>query len=281
MLLFIAFLKKGLIYFIVENGPLAKALYEEEHHKLELDALNVLYVALTRAEKALFILTEKDLKNNGEPKMDYYSGLFIQYLKEKGYWDEQGTVYPFGNLELSDTTVSVNVQETISYPYTHKDRASFRILAKSGMLWDTEVNDARTRGNLIHSVMGLIETEKNRAEALDGLRRNGDLSMEGTAEIEKKIDQIISHDKLRAFYGEGNLVLNERDILTKSGAILRPDRIVIREGRATLIDYKTGKKNIGYHDQLSAYAEALQTMGYEIEHKIIVYINENVEPEFI
>lgn len=266
---------------VAEYGPLAKTLYEEEHHKLELDALNVLYVALTRAEKALYIITEKDLTPKGEPKMDHYSGLFVHYLMKKGYWDGQKTLFTFGDLEPSHTTADRIIRENIPYLYSYKDRAGLRILAKSDRLWDNDTDPARTRGILVHSVLDGIETEKNRSDALDTLRRNGDLSLEETVEIEQKIDQIITHGALREFYAEGNQVLNERDILTRSGTILRPDRIVIKGNRATLIDYKTGKKDPGHHEQLWAYAEALQDMGYEIDNKIIVYINETIAPEFI
>ncbi len=266
---------------VADYGPAAKIFYDEEQHKLELDAFNVLYVALTRAEKALFIISEKDLSKNGEHKIDYYSGLFIHYLKQKGLWDGIQSQYTFGNLEMNTNNSEVTSQENIVYKYTYKERPEFRILAKSGNLWDTEVGAARVRGNLIHSILGLIETEKDVSKALATLKRNGDLAVEDVADIESKINQIINNEELRDFYKDGSLVLNERDIIANNGSILRPDRIVIREDKATIMDYKTGKRNVSYYDQVLSYAGALHEMGYKIENKIIIYINETVESEFI
>lgn len=266
---------------VADYGSAAKVFYDEEQHKLELDAFNVLYVALTRAEKALFIISEKDLSKNGEHKIEYYSGLFIHYLKQKGLWDGIQSQYTFGNLEMNTNNSVVISQENIVYKYTYKERPEFRILAKSGNLWDTEVGAARVRGNLIHSILGLIETEKDVSKALATLKRNGDLAVEDVADIESKINQIINNEELRDFYKDGSLVLNERDIIANNGSILRPDRIVIREDKATIMDYKTGKRNVRYYDQVLSYAGVLQEMGYKIENKIIIYINETVEPEFI
>ncbi len=78
-----------------------------------------------------------------------------------------------------------------------------------------------------------------------------------------------------------NTIKNERDIITKNGSTLRPDRVVIKENKATIIDYKTGKRDIRYKDQIDSYADALEEMGYAIENKIIIYINEEITPEFI
>ena len=84
---------------VVNYSPIAEEAYNEEQHKLELDAFNVLYVALTRAVKALFIITKKDLTKSGEHKPNYYSGLFIHFLKEKGLWNETLDHHTFGELE--------------------------------------------------------------------------------------------------------------------------------------------------------------------------------------
>jgi len=62
---------------------------------------------------------------------------------------------------------------------------------------------------------------------------------------------------------------------------LRPDRIVFRGKKATLIDYKSGKEHPAYTRQLQAYSDALEDMGFEVENRIIVYLNEGVNPQFI
>lgn len=264
----------------VENyGDTAAALYHDEVHKMELDAFNVLYVALTRAEKALYVISEKDLTKAGEHKTDRYSGLFIDFLKKNGQWSDDETTYNYGTLEDNTIPPTVHPHKRIDYSYSYKDRPGFRILTKSGMLWDTEREEALSRGNLIHYILGLVETDEDIAAAFENVLRNGDISEDEVDSLQETVRQVMEHPELAAYYKEGNIVKNEKDIITEIGQVLRPDRIVIQESRATLIDYKTGKSDPKYTAQLYNYADALQDMGFEVENRIIVYINDQVTIE--
>ncbi|WKX77856.1 UvrD-helicase domain-containing protein [Zobellia laminariae] len=265
----------------VENyGEEAARIYSEEEHKMELDALNLLYVALTRAEKALYVISEKDLAR-GEHKTDYYSGLFIDYLKGKNLWSDDELVYSFGELEEAPVIHETKEQQKIDYSYTHKDRSSFKILTRSGMLWDTDREAALSKGNLIHYILGFIETEDDIEPALQKAVQQGEIENQEVDEVRSNLQRVVEHPELNTYYKKGSIIKNEKDIITAAGQMLRPDRIVIKEKRATLIDYKTGKSNPKYKEQLYSYADALADMGYVVENKIIVYINDKVTPEFI
>ncbi|WP_276168753.1 UvrD-helicase domain-containing protein [Zobellia alginiliquefaciens] len=265
----------------VENyGEEAAQIYSEEEHKMELDALNLLYVALTRAEKALYIISEKDLAR-GQHKTDYYSGLFIEYLKGKDLWSDDELVYSFGELEKAPAPHQTKEQQDIDYSFTHKDRSSFKILTRSGMLWDTEREAAISKGNLIHYILGYIATQDDIEPALQKAIQQGEIESQEVDEVRDKLQRIVNHPKLQTYYKDSDIIKNEKDIITADGKILRPDRIVFKEKNATLIDYKTGKTNPKYKEQLYSYADALTDMGYVVENKIIVYINEEVTPEFI
>ena len=68
---------------------------------------------------------------------------------------------------------------------------------------------------------------------------------------------------------------NELEILTQLGTVLRPDRVVISDKNAVVIDYKTGKKNAQkYHSQMQDYEQALLSLGYASVKKILLYIHE-------
>ena len=149
------------------------------------------------------------------------------------------------------------------------------------MLWDTGLQKARIRGNLIHAIMGLIETQKDAPLAIKTLRQKGDISSEEADYITTKVYQILEHPLLKGFYDDGLRVRNEVDILTGEGRLFRPDRIVFEGNKTTLMDYKSGKKNPKYHEQLYDYADTLISMGYAVENKIIVYIDQSITPEFI
>lgn len=260
---------------VVQYGASAAERYLEEEQKMELDAFNLLYVALTRAEKALFIVTDKQLDQKGQHNIDYYSGLFIHYLLQKGLWDAGKNVYAFGFLEEAESK-TLPMQQSIPYAYSNKTMPAFTIVTTSGNLWDTDRGNALFKGNLIHYAMGMIHTAADVGLALREVCRLGDLPLDEMDTIRKAIGQIVGHEKLKPYFKDGNLVKNEQEIITKNGTFLRPDRIVINGQRATVIDYKTGKKNPNYVGQLDRYGNALEEMGYLVENKILVYINEDI-----
>nr|WP_255535128.1 3'-5' exonuclease [Cellulophaga sp. E16_2] len=268
---------------IVNYSETAESIYNEEHEKLELDAFNVLYVALTRAVKCLFIFTKKEYEGKTEnPKTDYYSGLFISYLKQRGVWQDLQLHYQFGQLDENKISNEVlHEQEEIKFQYSFKERTSFKIVTTSGMLWDTTAEAALSKGNTIHKILSLIETVDDITPCFEMLVKKGSLSTEEVPLLELKVRAIIEHRDLKEFYTKDAIVKNETDIITKNGIILRPDRLVIKENKATIIDYKTGARNISYKDQIDTYAYAIEEMGYQINKKIIIYINEEIIPEFI
>ncbi|MEP3208818.1 MAG: UvrD-helicase domain-containing protein [Maribacter sp.] len=266
---------------VINYSSTAEHLYLAENNKLELDAFNVLYVALTRAVKALYVITiaETASKKSDTPKN--YGGLFVHFLEEKGLWEEGKRLYQFGALDFQQQNIITKRQEGIAYQYSYKERDSFKIIANSGALWDTTKETALSKGNLIHAIMGLVESEKNIENALATVQRNGDITEEEIDPLRNMVLQIIYHPRLQSYYATGNTIKNESDIITKNGSILRPDRVVINGNKATIIDYKTGKRDVRYKDQIDSYALALEEMGYSIKNKIIIYINEEITPEFI
>jgi ATP-dependent exoDNAse (exonuclease V) beta subunit len=249
---------------------------------LELDAFNVLYVALTRAIEALYVLTKKDLKTNGEHKTDLYSGLFIHYLKEKGLWDNTKNTYSFGKLDFAEEDQNqVMEQQSVPYVLTFKDRPSFNLITTSGSLWESGAGVAMEQGNVLHQLLSYIKTESDIAQALNLMQRNGQILHQKIDYLEALLLQIVRHPELREFFHSDAIVWNERDIITQIGLILRPDRIVLQEKGVTIIDYKTGTKSTAHHGQVNEYASAMEAMNYTIHNKIIIYINDTITPEFI
>ena len=267
---------------VVHYGETAKRIYEEEQHRLELDAFNILYVALTRAVDRLVIITEMLLNAKGEYKLDNYTGLFIHFLKTQRIWDENKTSYSFGWTESKAQEQSLpETQPHIPYICTHKNSANFNIVTQSDNLWDAKREEAIKKGNVIHYIMGLITTESDIDPAITQMIRKGELKVEEGPQIKDIVLQIISHPELRSFYTSENTVKNECEIITENGLILRPDRMVFKNNRVAIIDYKTGKKAQKYYEQIHTYADALNAMGYVVENKIIVYIDKKITPEFI
>lgn len=260
----------------------AEQLYEEEQQKLQLDAFNLLYVALTRAEKALFIFSETGPEGKGNAGDSNFSGLFINFLVKKGMWQDDSSTYSFGQLNPGNN-LATPLDKALypPYQYSFKNRPAFRIITRSGMLWDSARERALDRGLLLHDLMAHIETGEDLEPALEEMRRKGDLNEEAVDGLRAMALDILKEAGISRFYKKGVKVKNEAEIFTEDARILRPDRIVFENDKVTLIDYKTGNKSPAYAIQLAEYERTLEQMGYEVENKIIVYINQGIFLEFI
>lgn len=260
----------------------AAAVYDEEEDKLQLDAMNLLYVALTRAIKALYIVTLNDTNNKGEYKTDHYSGLFAHYLQHTGRWKADTLVYPFGQLPQGEGGTSRSkTTSAIPYIYTDKNRASLRIVTKAGMLWDSGSDIAIRKGNIIHNILSNVHTHQDVSVALQKAIHKGLFPEKELAQMRHKVLAITEHPQLKSLFNSGNEVWNEREILMAHGPNLRPDRVVLHNGKIYIMDYKTGQRNQAHAEQVLSYANAYAQMGHAIAQKIIVYIREQINVEIL
>src|SRR5690606_22046077 len=79
-------------------GGEAAALYHELCCYSQLDALNVLYVALTRPVQQLYVISKMELDKKGNENPNRISGLLIAFLKARGLWDGSSS-YDFGSAD--------------------------------------------------------------------------------------------------------------------------------------------------------------------------------------
>lgn len=255
----------------------------EEEHKSVLDAINILYVALTRPVLGLYIITEKGKKPRTLGETASYAHLFEWYLQQRGIPAQGEGVYSIGSPPSPQGHEGETGPRAGDIPYITrpKDDPGFVISTRTGRLWEQDGMRAIALGNLIHLALSRIQTAGELPRVLLELVHEGHLSEQESGEMERLIGQVVEHPKLKPYFNGEATVLNEREILTPSGRVFRPDRILLRGGKATLIDYKTGVPRPSHRQQIADYARALEGMGLEVDDSILVYIDKKVEPVFI
>ena len=268
---------------LLDYGEGAAECYREEQQKSVLDAINVLYVALTRPVSGLYIITDKGKDPEEIEKVVSYAGLFQWYLQQRGIPSQGEGVYSFGSPPSREGQEGSAGQRAVDIPYITrpKDDPGFVISTRTGRLWEQDGMRAIALGNLIHLALGRIRTAVELPKVLVDLVHEGHMPEHQTEEIEHKIRQVVEHPRLLPYFNGEATIMNEREILTPGGRIFRPDRILLRGGKATLIDYKTGTPLPAHRQQIADYARALEGMGLEVEDSILVYIDKKVEPVFI
>ena len=66
----------------------------------------------------------------------------------------------------------------------------------------------------------------------------------------------------------------ETDILCPDGTTFRPDRVILKEGKTLVIDYKTGVEKEKHRIQLSNYKNILSQMGFSNIQGLLVYLSD-------
>ncbi|CAL2058183.1 UvrD-helicase domain-containing protein [Tenacibaculum sp. 190524A05c] len=252
-------------------------LYTQQIQELELDNFNLLYVALTRAVEQLHIITEKRISKSGE-NTNYYSGIFISYLKKRGLWDDNQNEYDFGESnrvslkEIKEKEIQVQ-EKFITTPWQNHNIV---LLASASKLWDTDQEESIQYGNLVHSILSEIYVISDIEKVFHFYEMQGDLSSQLLKTIKNLVFSVVEHASLNKFFSEEVKVYNEKELLTVNNSIIIPDRLVIKDNLTTIIDYKTGAESHTHINQLRLYENELQNLGFKIEKKILVYINDAV-----
>ncbi len=255
-------------------------IYNQHQAELELDNINLLYVALTRAIEQLYIISSTKVDENSNENLSFFSGMFINYLKHIKKWDENTSFYEFGNSAKisSATELSLNAIEQRVFISTSKRDHNIKIITNSGYLWDTMQKEAIEKGNLIHNIMSQIKTKMDIDIILDNFLLSGIINPLQFDELKSIVLNIVEHSQLSSYFNSENIIYNEKDIITKQGFTLRPDRLVINDkNEVVIIDYKTGTPDTKHAFQLEGYGNALLDMNFIVSKKILIYVNDTLE----
>ena len=260
-------------------GEIGNQIYNRRRSNLELDNINLLYVALTRAVEQLFVISKKDINKKGEINNQTYSGLLINYLNKLNLWDNNQTNYAYGDSEKTSvkTNHSTNTLEQKEFISTPKHEHNIKIVTSSGYLWDTLQKEAIEKGNLIHNIMSEVKTKTDIEFVIENFIQSNIITCDQATILKELVIKIVTHKDLQAYFTSDIRIYNERDIISKTGAIYRPDRLVINNNQVIIIDYKTGKENPKHINQLIEYENILLEMNLKTIKKILVYINDGIQ----
>jgi ATP-dependent exoDNAse (exonuclease V) beta subunit len=267
-----------------QTDAVGQALYKKTKEALELDNLNLLYVGLTRAVEQLYLITEQPPSKNS--KSITYSLMYADFLKAQGYWQAEQNSYSFGSKERPKHP---SLEEKVSQTNTLKVRHistdwqshNIHILPSASKYWNEEMKDAAEFGTLLHDILAQIKTADDINTVLDSYFKTGKITALDVTNYQKLILQIVNHPQLKDYYAVNTTVYNECEIVTADKALIRLDRLVLKDKTAVIIDYKTGTPDIKHHTQLNIYAEAISEMSYTVTHKILVYLHDPVKVVFV
>ena len=246
---------------------LAPQVYQDNLAKAQMDQINTLYVAFTRAREQLYI-------SGIDSKITNYSSLLKDFVDKKGLVlnaEEGFKSAQIGDAQRRSDKGKTEESEMLEEYKVNLDADRLSISTRKGLLWASGVSDAIQKGNVLHEYLSLIVVADDLVKVKKKIDRDFSLSKMEQVEMKTMIEKVVDHPDLVAYYMEGVEVRNEEPILLPSGKRLIPDRLVIKDGAAVIIDYKTGASMDKHRSQLNDYEALLISMNMEVLEKILVY----------
>jgi ATP-dependent exoDNAse (exonuclease V) beta subunit len=249
--------------------------FNEHQSKLELDNINLLYVALTRAAQQLYVIGKNPKESSADDSLKTYSDLLVNFLDFSGKWEPEKFKYCFGlrkENKLKNKS-AVNSIKPKAFYSTAKKNLNVSIIQSKTQDRNSFKNEAIKKGNLIHSILAKVYVKSDVEDVINGFLKVGLISKTESEEFSKIVYSIVTHPKLSSYYKIESEVFNEREILTQNEQIIIPDRLVLNnDNEAVIIDYKTGEPNKSHKEQLEHYALVVKSLGFRIDKKILIYI---------
>ena len=264
--------------------------YEIEKKKLRVDALNLLYVACTRAEDNLFISipisskapktaesaatvgdlliavhglnmscgereipkAEASIQKDDKP-LDFSHAAFVFPTEAYRYRSTDSQVEFRQSMEAREMLLSSQDNASISSELSEKEEAQ---------------RHSAEFGNLCHAIMEKIRMKSDADRVVEAFRLRGQIpNMVAQRRIQSIIDRMMSNPKACEWFDGSWQLMREDTVLTLSpdGTEVRQrrmDRVMIRGNEAIVLDYKFGTPKREYVEQVQAYMEIMRSMGY-------------------
>lgn len=276
---------------VIFGSQMQQSSFSDEYYRemvmSHVDAVNLLYVALTRASEELYIYIPSKL--NGKSQSDTLSSIVPLMSKAiraiaptpQLYTSEEGNmreVYSMGKPITTHAQGKSSHTEDIllcDYPtHTPELRISMptKRYSEDGLKAGTP---ERELGIRLHRIFERSRNVEELHNAINALEEDCLIGANEALSLRKNIERAMENPTINEWFThEWDDIKNEAEIITPDD-MRRPDRVMIEGRRAVVVDYKFGHiKNRAYERQVSDYMRLIEQMGlYDTIEGYVWYIS--------
>lgn len=261
------------------KSSMVNTLFEEEYWieqtRAYLDNINLLYVAFTRAEDALLCMASSKIGKT--LKID---GLLQLALQQEEQWQEEEKSLRIGSMEdisPSKKEAQTDLQVSLdNYPAFEWD-TKLRIKQEGKELLQEDEREKRLKidmGVLVHEVFARLLSFDQLDAVMESLRIEGFAEEADLKEARAIVfNSITASEQMNSWFKTDWQVRTEIAVLDPKGGKSRLDRVLLKEKRAKIIDFKTGLPKKRDQHQVTAYKNTLLEMGYAEVEAYVAYLN--------
>jgi len=270
---------KSEAYLVNANGNLKGTYFEdqflEEKVLTHIDNLNLLYVAFTRPIQQLYVI----VPGGGIGSLIKETLELEPELSAK--FDIQHGVFQWGEAQLVQSDAASPCPDHLPLEITQfvsEDVKSKALLKKSptplAVFSPEKIDEDTPDGKVFHYAMSLVETAADLENVMQVLVDKGIITPAAAPALKQLISRILSLPETADWFSGKWRVMKEAEILTPHGEIKRPDRVMFRDSKTIIIDYKTGSQKDEHKRQINQYADLLKQAGYTNVEKYLIYARE-------
>ncbi len=260
--------------------------YHLEKRNMYVDALNILYVAFTRAVDELYVYSPKPsgdkIKNVGD---------LLYFCINQSIASDEGKIIGLSSYFNEDTLqLTLNTDHQVLTPGFKENAKKFEIRQFKNLDWNQKlsikynaddffaksnpfIQERINYGSFMHDVMSRIETAADLPIVLQQLKDQGRITEQQKEELRQKIETAFEIPEVKRWFSPvWKQIITETALLTLDGRIRIPDRVMVSDTETVIIDFKFGGHHPEYHDQIKEYAALLSSMKTPLYPNVSAYL---------
>ncbi len=252
-------------------------VYEEELLLSYLDNLNMLYVALTRPKYRLYLhgdrkKSEDGLDTAGQLLRHIVSDPRLRPTELNGEGDSWVLGQPEPAPKAKEEQVNYQ-QDDLAMFQSPEEKVEPRVHLRASSWLDHHPagRESKESGLIIHEALSMIKLADEVADAVEDMSLRGRIKREDKDFYEKLLTELVTEEAAVGWFTSEWDIRTEASILDADGREKRPDRVLVRDNRAIVIDFKTGVESTKHHKQIQVYKALMNDLGYECTEGYLYY----------
>lgn len=243
--------------FRIGSGHISADLValKNKHDDLsKLDDTNICYVATTRAEDRLYMMSEI-VRDKGTWLTMTLAEIFMTHFKDLQTKDncwESGLREKFDNSKRADITA-----ETVNWNIPALNREPVKFDSAD----DDFQSESMIYGEMVHYGLSVFQFTMTPGRLESMLQFNfPDSSKDMIDKALSRITEILRHPSIGSWFSAGVISKSEMDLVDENGKIFRPDKVIFGHEYVDVIEFKTGLPKAFHADQVRTYQRLISTM---------------------
>jgi ATP-dependent exoDNAse (exonuclease V) beta subunit len=242
--------------------------FTDENELDQLDKLNLYYVATTRAESRLYIITNS--------KKGIINETLFSYCSHSESFTATDSVFESGSPEKTTTRSTPIENSYVLKPV--KFATTYSLLQNTGQKGATverslNLYKSSRMGRELHDTLSMFTSIQEETIVSEKIKKRWPLMDPWMQkELVKQVLSVFDSKDIATWFQPGDEVYTEREIMGADGTIYRPDRVVIRADDVSVIDFKTGKAHVHHAEQVREYMQVISTIYHRKIRGFVAYI---------